>query len=179
MTSTLTDRRRATLERQAGYTKPAKKKSSGSRFAGRDSSERQATERRSAPRKIGVRRMFRSVRNAQQPTKVDRQRTLGPPPGTFYVIAGVVIAFVMLGLVMVLSASAVTQSNLGNSPYGVFARQAMWAGLGLLGMIIAAKVPYTAWRSLTIPLAVVGVLVMATPFVPGIGVTINGAQSWV
>ena len=55
---------------------------------------------------------------------------LGPPPGTFYAIAGVVAVFVMFGLVMVLSASAVTQANLGYSPYRIFAKQAMWAGLG-------------------------------------------------
>jgi cell division protein FtsW len=81
--------------------------------------------------------------------------------------------------VMVLSASAVTQSNLGNSPYAVFSRQAIWAGLGLIAMIVVTKVPYTAWRPLTIPLAVLGVLAMAAPFVPGAGVSINGARSWI
>ena len=35
-----------------------------------------------------------------------RPAPLGPPPATYYVIAVVVAVFVMLGLVMVLSASA-------------------------------------------------------------------------
>ena len=52
-----------------------------------------------------------SVRAAAGP-----KRKLGPPPGTFYVIASVVLVFVVFGLVMVLSASAVTQDNVGNSP---------------------------------------------------------------
>jgi len=122
--------------------------------------------------------VLRPVR-VKRPPRADRQRTLGPPTGTFYAIAAVVVVFVMLGLVMVLSASAVTQANVGNSPYAVFMRQAMWAGFGLVGMVIATKIPYTVWRPLTIPLALFGVLAMAGPFVPGLGVTINGARSWV
>lgn len=104
---------------------------------------------------------------------------LGPPPGTFYAIAGVVIVFVMLGLVMVLSASAVTQANLGYSPYRIFSRQAVWALIGLAGMLIAARMPYRYWRYLTIPLALIGVAAMVAPFMPGIGATINGTRSWV
>ena len=80
---------------------------------------------------------------------------------------------------MVLSASAVTQANVGNSPYAVFDRQAVWAGLGLVGMVVATQMPYTVWRRLVIPLGVIGVAAMAAPFVPGLGVSINGARSWI
>ena len=166
MTSTLTDRRRATLERRDAPARPAAKKAA-------------TKQKKTREKKTSNRPVLRPVRLKQQPARADRQRTLGPPPGTFYVIAGVVAVFVVLGLVMVLSASAVTQSNLGNSPYAVFGRQAMWAGLGLIGMIVATKIPYTTWRPLTIPLAVLGVLAMAAPFIPGLGVSINGARSWI
>ena len=115
-----------------------------------------------------------SVRAAASP-----KRKLGPPPGTFYVIASVVLVFVVLGLVMVLSASAVTQANVGNSPYAVFSKQAMWAGVGLVGMIFATQVPYTVWKPLTIPLLGLGTAAMAVPFVPGLGTPVNGARSWV
>jgi cell division protein FtsW len=166
MTSTLTERRRATLERRDAPARPAAKQTA---------TKKTATKQK----KTRNRPVLRPVRLKQQPVQADRQRMLGPPPGTFYVIAGVVAVFVVLGLVMVLSASAVTQSNLGNSPYAVFSRQALWAGLGLIGMIIATKIPYTMWRPLTIPLAVLGVLAMAAPFIPGLGVSINGARSWI
>ncbi len=166
MTSTLTDRRRATLERRDTSARPAPKKTA---------TKQTATKQK----KTRNRPVLRPVHLKQQPARADRQRTLGPPPGTFYVIAGVVAVFVVLGLVMVLSASAVTQSNLGNSPYAVFSRQAMWAGFGLIGMIVATKIPYTTWRPLAIPLAVLGVLAMAAPFIPGLGVSINGARSWI
>jgi len=110
---------------------------------------------------------------------VSSKRKLGPPPGTFYVIVSVVLVFVMLGLVMVLSASAVTQANVGNSPYAVFSRQVIWASFGLIGMIFATQVPYTIWKPLTIPLLALGTAAMAAPFVPGLGTPVNGAHSWI
>ncbi len=108
-----------------------------------------------------------------------RREALGPPTGTWYGIVGVVVVFVTLGLVMVLSASAVTQANIGNSPYHVFLRQAMWAVLGLFAMALFARVPYQAWRRWVIPIGILGVAAMLVPFAPGIGSSVNGARSWI
>jgi cell division protein FtsW len=87
--------------------------------------------------------------------------------------------FVMLGLVMVLSASAATQVGLGNSPYRIFSRQLMWALLGALGLVVAVRVPYDRWRIAVVPIAVLALGAMALPFVPGVGTTINDARAWV
>ncbi|MFN3254638.1 MAG: FtsW/RodA/SpoVE family cell cycle protein [Ilumatobacter sp.] len=127
----------------------------------------------------------RPARTRPKATRRDRTATsqrierLGPPTGTWYGIVAVVAVFVMLGLVMVLSASAVTQSNQGNSPYTVFIRQAIWASIGLVGLIVMAKVPYNSWRRLIIPLSVLGVAAMFGPFAPGIGASVNGANAWI
>ena len=53
-----------------------------------------------------------------------------PPTVAFYAIAVVVAVFVMLGLVMVLSASSINQFHQGHSPYRIFNKQVMWAVLG-------------------------------------------------
>ncbi len=153
MTSTISvdDRRRATLERLHGGTVQPRR-----------------TRRR--PSKAGE---SRASRSRVEPV------VLGPPPGTFYAIAGVVSVLVMLGLVMVLSASAVTEANQGNSPYGVFAKQAMWAGFGLVSMGAMVKISYRRWQRLIIPIALLAVTAMAAPFAPGIGGTVNGARSWI
>jgi cell division protein FtsW len=108
-----------------------------------------------------------------------RRESLGQPPGVWYGIIAVVIVFVMLGLVMVLSASAVTEANRGNSPYNVFLRQASWAGIGLLAMVVVARIPYAFWRRMTIPLAVVGIAAMLGPLSPMIGGSVNGARAWI
>ena len=168
MTSTLdvADRRRATLER----LNTASASAGGSR------------RRRPATRVASV-RAARTPRAARARRRVAvrsiAREELGPPPGTYYAIAGVVAVLVMLGLVMVLSASAVTEANLGHSPYRVFAKQAGWAVVGLVGLAIVARIPYGSWRRAVIPLGLLSVAAMAAPFAPGIGANVNGATSWV
>ncbi len=103
----------------------------------------------------------------------------GPAPIAYYVIATVVAVFVMLGLVMVLSASAANEVGQGNSPYRIFARQLMWAGVGLVGLLIGLKTPYERWRPFIMPIAALATAAMALPFVPGLGVDINDTRAWV
>jgi len=146
-----------------------------------------ADRRRAALERLQVDRPARPSRLAARltPTKsgsdavTARAETLGPPPIAYYVIAVVVAVFVMLGLVMVLSASAATQVGEGNSPYRIFYRQLTWAALGFLALIVAVRVPYQRWRPFVIPLAVLAAAAMTLPFVPGLGTTINDARAWV
>jgi cell division protein FtsW len=104
---------------------------------------------------------------------------LGPPPRLFYGILVTVAMFVLLGLVMVLSASSASNIGGDESPYAVFSRQAMWAALGLLFALVVVKVPYQRWRAIAIPIAVLASGAMLLPFAPGIGATVNDATSWV
>jgi cell division protein FtsW len=159
MTSTISvgDRRRATLDRlHGGGTAPVRTR---------------PTRRRSE--RSGIRERNRPTRARLAP------EVLGPPTGTFYAIAGVVSVLVMLGLVMVLSASAVTEANLGHSPYRVFGKQALWAALGLIALVVMVKISYRRWQRLVIPVTVLAVAAMLAPFAPGVGASVNGARSWV
>jgi cell division protein FtsW len=159
MTSTISvgDRRRATLDRLHG----------GKAAPSREVRTRRLDDRSSRERRV------RSPRAGLAP------EVLGAPTGTFYAIAGVVSVLVMLGLVMVLSASAVTEANLGHSPYRVFGKQAAWAGLGLIGLVALMKISYRRWQRLVIPIALLAVAGMAAPFAPGVGASVNGARSWI
>jgi cell division protein FtsW len=102
----------------------------------------------------------------------------GPAPIGFYVIAVVVIVFLMLGLVMVLSATAQTQAQRGRSPYFLFNRQLMWAGLGLVGLVVGLRMNLLWLRRLAVPALVVTGAGMLAPFSP-IGVTLNDARAWI
>lgn len=104
---------------------------------------------------------------------------LGPAPAIYYTIMMTVAVFVMLGLVMVLSATSVYQVSLGNSPYAIFTKQATWAGLGLAAMIVVNQVTYRVWRFMAIPLMVGALGLMVVPFVSSAGAQINGARSWI
>ncbi|WP_420450449.1 putative lipid II flippase FtsW [Ilumatobacter sp.] len=142
--------------------------------------ERERPERRRLRREITLSGLtgIATRRERDEPTP-RRAPSAGPPPGVWYGIVGVVVVFVMLGLVMVLSASAITEANRDRWAYNVFVRQSLWAGLGLVGLVVAAKVDYTFWRRLALPVAVVGVAAMIVPFVPGIGGSVNGARAWI
>ncbi|MET0577012.1 MAG: putative lipid II flippase FtsW [Ilumatobacteraceae bacterium] len=117
------------------------------------------------------------VRSTDRPGVWDVQH--GPAPVAYYVIGIVVAVFVMLGLVMVLSASAAVESAKGNSPFHIFNRQVTWAGIGLIGMLVGARMHLTWVRRLAIPLVVLAGIGMALPFVPGVGSTLNDARAWV
>jgi len=104
---------------------------------------------------------------------------LSPPPVAFYVLAMTIAALVMLGLIMVLSASSITSFHAGESPWRYFSKQLMWAGLGVVALTITYKVPYLAWRRLAKPMLVLAVLFMLAPFVPGVGREVGGARAWV
>jgi cell division protein FtsW len=118
-------------------------------------------------------------RRAMQRTTPKAIEQLGPAPAVYYAIVVIVAAFVMLGLVMVLSATSANEVGGTISPYTIFTRQLVWAGFGLVGMGIAMSIPYQRWRALVVIGAILAGGAMMLPFVPGVGSTINDANSWV
>ena len=157
-------RRDAALERlNGGRPRPVKGGVSG-RMSGwaRGSVSRTKPSRRAVQRRV--------------PKQLEQ---LGPAPAVYYAIVVIVAAFVMLGLVMVLSATSAKEVGGTENPYAIFTRQLVWAGLGLVGMGIAVSIPYQRWRSLVIIGAILAGGAMMLPFVPGVGATINDANSWV
>jgi cell division protein FtsW len=102
----------------------------------------------------------------------------GGPPVAFYLIASVIVVLTLLGLVMVLSASSITMFHRGLSPWRYFLKQAMWAAFGGLMLLIMMRVPYERWRRWSLPILVLAMAMMVLPFVPGIGVSVNGARAW-
>lgn len=103
----------------------------------------------------------------------------GPAPIGFYVLTVIVALFVMLGLVMVLSASAQTEVQRGRSAFFVFYRQLIWAGVGAVGLVVAMRVSLIWLRRLAVPLLFFAGLGMLAPFTPGVGVSLNGARAWI
>lgn len=125
------------------------------------------------------RRTAKPTRRAVQRTRPAARELLGPAPRFYYAIIVIISVFVMLGLVMVLSATSANRVGGQASPYSEFNRQLVWAGLGLVAMLVVLRVPYQRWRTFVIPGAVLAAGAMMLPFVPGVGATINDANSWV
>ncbi len=102
---------------------------------------------------------------------------LESPLAAYYLVLGATVGLVAIGLVMVLSSSSVEsyRENAGNS-YAVFAKQAMFAAIGLPMAWVAAIVPIRWWKGAAWPLIFIGAGGLVAVAVAG--VSINGNQNW-
>lgn len=67
-------------------------------------------------------------------------------------LLSVVTILLMLGLVVVFSASYPRGIEGFNNPYYFIGRQLMWLALGVAALIVAARIPYTWWERWSIPI---------------------------
>ena len=92
---------------------------------------------------------------------------------------GAVLVLLMLGLVMVASASiAIGDGELGQPLY-FFWRQAAYVSAGVLLGLLALRVPLLAWRRSGVILLLFGVALLVLALVPGIGREVNGSMRWI
>ena len=109
----------------------------------------------------------------------DRHRVATEKPSAaFYWISIIVSSFVMVGLVMVLSSSSVTNLHSGGSAWGMFQRQLVWTGLGGIAMWAAFAFPYETWRKTFLLQSVVASVVLLNVLVILRGALVNGARAW-
>ncbi len=104
---------------------------------------------------------------------------LDSPLTSYYLLLGATTALLLVGLVMVLSASMVTSLQTEGSTYAEFLKQARFAGLGIIGAVLAARIPVTAWRRFAVPVLLLSVVLQALViFVPSLGLTVKGNRNW-
>jgi cell division protein FtsW len=85
------------------------------------------------------------------------------------------------GLVTLYSASSVLAQRQGLPDYHYVVRQAAGGALGLLAMIVVARIPYHWWRALAWPAVVASFVLLILVILPGteaIAPRINGARRW-
>jgi cell division protein FtsW len=101
-----------------------------------------------------------------------------PKPGTWVALISIVGVLVVVGLVMVLSASSVQSQREYGSTWVYFLRQSLWTALSLVVLAVICRIDYRRWRPL-IPLMLgVGMLMLFLVLIPGVGHKVNGARSW-
>lgn len=144
---------------------------------GSDHDQQASRARHPTGRPVNRREVRRSMKRRRAAARGPKP-VLGEPPIHFYIIAAVMAVLTMLGLVMVLSSSAVKAINSGQNGWGYFKKQLLWAILGTVALFVTVKVPYTRWRNF-VKFGLVGSFVsMFLVFIPGLGRNINGAQNW-
>ena len=99
-------------------------------------------------------------------------------PSTWYLLIGIVGVLVVIGLVMVLSASSVQSQREFGSTWSYFLRQVIWTFLSVGACVVMSRIDYRRWRPLVPVLLVGSFALLLIVLVPGVGLQVNGARSW-
>jgi len=91
---------------------------------------------------------------------------------------GVVLALVLLGVVMVYSASAIIAADRFGDPFFFLKKQLFWALLGGGLLWAALRLDYRRLERLVVPLLVVSIALLVLVLVPPFGQAINGTRRW-
>jgi cell division protein FtsW len=99
-------------------------------------------------------------------------------PSTYWLLLALTGVLLVIGLVMVLSASSVQSLAEFGSTWVYFVRQVMWVLIGVVAMVVASRVDYRLLRRLSVPLLIGSLCLLVVVLVPGIGISVNGARAW-
>ncbi|HYA67497.1 MAG TPA: putative lipid II flippase FtsW [Acidimicrobiales bacterium] len=94
-------------------------------------------------------------------------------------IVALVGTLCVIGLVMVLSASAYTSEQYYGSAWTIFERQVLWMALGAIAMFATAHVRYERWRRFRLVLLGGTFVLLLAVLVPGLGVSAGGSSRWI
>jgi cell division protein FtsW len=104
-------------------------------------------------------------------------RLLDRPLTSYYLLVGITVLLLALGLIMVLSTSSALALETGQPPYSGFAHQFLGAVVGLPLMWLAARSSPAVFRAAAYPL--LGVAVLGLVLVLAVGETVGGAERWI
>jgi cell division protein FtsW len=114
-----------------------------------------------------------------EPTGKTPKKTSGAKQGMDWILFGLVVGLTLFGLLMIYSAStkftqdlSTSQENLGTE-YFLF-RQAIWAAIGLVAIIVLSRINYHRYQRLTV--LMMGVTLLALVWVAFFGVETLGAN---
>ena len=121
-----------------------------------------------------LRRQERAALRAQKEAE-SRELAKGPMDLPFLLL---VLLLTGIGLVMLLSASFPSAYYESGKPTAYFARQGVFAILGVAAMLGVSKINYQRFRALGKPLLMLSVVLLALVLIPGIGIIRNHSRRW-
>ena len=90
----------------------------------------------------------------------------------------IVVAILLLGLVMMTSASISIADKHMHEPLFFLERQINGVLLGVLLAVVAMSIPSSVWERMSMPLLMVGFLFLVIVLLPGLGHEVNGSRRW-
>ena len=95
------------------------------------------------------------------------------------VTLGLVAALLLIGLIMVTSASMSIAARGLHDPFYYLERQFTYGVVGVLLAWFVSRIPSALWDRYSLPLLMFGLSLLLLVKIPGIGATVNGAERWV
>ncbi len=95
-----------------------------------------------------------------------------------YILLLVTLALIGIGIVMVYSTSAILAGDRFQDPYYFLKRQALYAGIGFVLMILMMFFPYGILKRFAYPILVLSILSLIAVMIPGIGHRAGGSMRW-
>lgn len=93
-------------------------------------------------------------------------------------LLGVALLLLLLGLVMISSASMTPADRAYGDPFHVFWRQLLHLALGGLVAVMALRLPLQLWARLSLVLFGLGLVGLVLVLLPGVGREVNGSMRW-
>jgi cell division protein FtsW len=87
-------------------------------------------------------------------------------------------ALLLIGLVMVTSASMSIAAKDFGDPFYFLERQLMFGAVGVGCALVVARIPVRVWERSSAVLLLLGLVLLLLVLIPGLGATVNGARRW-
>ena len=94
-------------------------------------------------------------------------------------LLGAAAILVLLGLVMVASASITVADRTHGAPLYFFWRQSIAVLFGVMLGFAVLKTPLSIWEQASVPLLIAGIALLIAVLIPGIGKEVNGSMRWI
>lgn len=98
---------------------------------------------------------------------------------SYYLLIGATTLLTVIGLMMVLSSSAVTEIAAGNSAYAAFINQAKFVLIGLPVLLVATRLPVRFYRAGAPVFLLVTMALQFLIFIPSFAVDAKGNTNWI
>ena len=122
------------------------------------------------------------TRTAAAGSRPDPERKLpllARPLASYHLLLSCTVLLLVLGLVMVFSASSLRAYATTGSVFSTGIKQGTFIAFGVPVMLVASRLPVRFFRAAAYPALAVSVALLVAVLLPGVGNEVNGATSWI
>ena len=95
-----------------------------------------------------------------------------------YILLASVFLLLVIGIIMVFSSSYIMAYKWYGSSFYFFSRQAVYAVMAIIVLLVTMKIDYHIWRKFAIPILLLSIILLIMLYFPGFARHIRGARRW-